>query len=918
MRGLGFSLLFLLLAGGFVAADTNFRWKLPGLTSESFGRWQLQQLVSGKGEAEAYAEVRNPDDLGVTVDLREEKLSENAYVVRVKLRNDRSRVLFLKSAFAATPALDDFQWWNGYANRIQTKFDPQDVSLSQWFPANAALGKTHGFSLGLDPLEVFSRVDSGLGDDGRQLILDIPIVLNPGEERTTSFVVTSFPARYGYRDAVQNYYALFPKAYRPVNVDPEVISSQTTYLFWKPSECGLEYPDDMIRRYTGGYGGWEWCYSPFIRGGDWAITYEWSEGFRNVSRNRIDKQRKSIQERMARADALGVAPMYYVNVLWAEKTLMEEHFPEALNNPITRRSWGAPAVVGLYPWANRYGELFVESIRNIAAWYPQSRGIGWDSAFGHARAGEEVAGVLQTEFRSFEKGEQFVLVGVGYTPLLDLNRSLKSGDYDRANAVNLKLVSPYFLGVRSDAALYEGHPAQNPNRIMRFEVMRANLGSPKALSWHKDLVPSHLNWIDWDALDAVQVRDGMRQLYQDVLMLSYFWGGIPSARMPTLGVPFVVREIPTLIELVRKGWQPSPAVEAVSGGETLLFARYGRGAGAVVAVINPEFTSSTVTLNFPIDYWEGKNLVLARRDNQPIRVELTENRTLADIEISPRSVLLLDVVALVEAESYGRDREAITATPVVYNDGRKGWNFRLETFIISKWVFSVAPAAEGFISTSIRIGRKENLIPAGEPVSFVLDSSGWPDDVQEMNRRRGNFAITYNPLVAFDVNVEQLKALNWFTSKGGGTSIVFDGVDQQMQDKINPMLERWFLFYTSNVLGTTERPQPAPDGKGVVLTFKLGDALSQTKPCQAKASIDIKDGGNIVVTAANDADLMAAANRLLRLMDEAFPCYGLLNSKDETLEFAGLYGAVLEEEMESDFILKPTLSERWKEYFDRF
>ncbi|MDR1281038.1 MAG: hypothetical protein LBK99_09480, partial [Opitutaceae bacterium] len=926
-----------------LSAAEKFSWKLPGLEQETRGAWTLKNLTSPKDANEIFEEIDAPSKIGISARITQEKKAGNAVIVRVLLRNDGKQTRFLKSAFSVASPMQGFLWWNGYANTIKTRFDPSDANLSAWFPANALIGREAGFSLGLDPREVFSRVDTGRGTDGTTLLLDIPVVLNAGEQRTTSFVVTSFPARYGYRDVIQNYYDLFPEAYRPVeNMHPSILSTESTYLFWTPKPYGIEHTDDMIRRLTGGRGGWEWCYAPFLRGGDWATTYEWTEGFKKYTRRHIDERRDLIRERMGRGAPLGVAPMYYVNVAWAEKTLIEKNFPETQNDPRIRRSWGTDAIFGLYTGANRYGDLFAESVKRIAEWYPQSRGIAWDSAFGHARAGEDVAGVLQTEARSFDKGRQFALTGVGFAPLLDLNRSLESEGWRRANAVNLKLVSPWFLGARSDSALYEGTPVEDSRRLPRFEVMRANLGSPKALAWHKNLLPAHIKWVQWDDLDAPQVRDAWRQLHQDALFLSYFWGGIPSPGSPTLGVPFVFEQVPVLIDLIRKGWQPSPAFEAdgvgtgdmaggVAGGGAggeFLTARYGgREQGATLAIINTAFSEKNARLYFPIKYWNGKNLLLTRRDNHPLVSKITAAATLAEAVVPARSVLLLDVAGVFESTLHDKKLpDVLTATPVTSADGRAGWEFSVETYVIRNWTVELH-ADPTCASTAVRIGRNTRDFAAGQKIGFSIDSAAWPDDVQELNRRSGKFTVMRAPRVStHGVSTESLQKLPWFAASamtgGGGTTVSFEEVGKASAASIEAALKRWFLMYSANVLKKEETPvfgKPATPG-GLPLVFSVGcaDATDTTDAAAGSvATIGIKDG-SARVRAATEQDLPEALDVFLQLMDKAFPYYGHIFSRDETVEFAGLSGKELGREMESDFILTPTLSQRLRQHLEPF
>ncbi len=819
---------------------------LPGLDTPARFETRLLRLVSPTGEPERY-EPMEADAKTVV-----EEPAPGTRIYRTTLTNPGTEPLLAKLTARAQIPQAQYAWWNGYANQISQRFEG-DSLLSMWFPANAALGGGRAFVLGLDPAEVYSRVESRHDKAGRALLMEVPLVLEPGASRTVSFVVTSCPARYGYRDVVQHYYDLFAKAYAPVEgIDPAVLSTQSTYLYWKPQNYGQPLTPDMIRRFSGGAGGWEWCYKPFVRGGDWATTDEWSLGYKGQTKESLETHRQETRARFDEATQLGVAPMYYLNVFWSEQSLMQEHFPEVLFNPETDlRCWGGTALRGLYPWKNRYADLFTSGIRKIAEDYPSSRGIAWDSCFGHSRIPGTVAGVNETVEKSYDRGERFALTGVAYTHLLDLNRSLSSGGFRRANAVNLKLVAPYYIGLRSDSALYEGTPVEDPKRLIRFELYRARLGTPKALSWHKGLIPSKLKWIPWETLTTEEALEAYRQVHEDALFLSYYWGGLPSPGMPTLGIRRTFEAVPELIGLTRLGWQPSPGVDAEA---PYLLARYGSGAGAEVVVINPEFTPGTAELFFPKAYWGGKVPYLARKDGQPLRQTLTPEGVLLSLETPRRSVTLLRVLGLGEP-----------------------------------------PTAEVALAT-------EATLPAGAPAQWRLKAGGalqWPTHFVAP-AEYGNVAATAEgqtltlkalPQVASDRDAAALR--EWF---GAAPRAIVEGEAAAAR-----WVKGWFAAQPA------AQDAEAPAARKISLVVEPGAAGPRITT----------EGEGLTLSAPNAEALQAATHFFLRQMDLAYPACGLIPPYKDDAELARLQlpGTVLEPEPKSGYVLRPTLAERMRKAF---
>jgi hypothetical protein len=97
-------------------------------------------------------------------------------------------------------------------------------------------------------------------------------------------------------------------------------------MYWKPENFPVHFHSDLLRRYYGGQGSWEWCYKPFIRAGDWGISDKYSVGYRNYTVESVAKHRDNIRRRLAPAAFQQVAPMWYLNVAWTEWTIWENHF----------------------------------------------------------------------------------------------------------------------------------------------------------------------------------------------------------------------------------------------------------------------------------------------------------------------------------------------------------------------------------------------------------------------------------------------------------------------------------------------------------------------------------------------------------------------------------------------------------------
>ncbi len=859
--------------------------------------YQLEELISKPGEKDKFKTI---DPAKANIGWKEEiKQRGNATDIKITITNKSDKPRFLQVSAAASNPFAKFDWWNGYVSADMVKFDPADKILSTWFPASAAIGEKNALILGLDPLMLCSRVVSQMSKKN-ELLVALPVYLEPGKSFDANFTVAAVPAKYGYHDVIQAWYDLFPVAYQPAkDIAPQTISGEASYMYWKPGTIAGPHQYDLLRRFYGGRGCWEWCYKPFIRAGDWSITDKWSVGWRKHSKARVEGVRKKTAARLAPAAENNVAPMWYVNVCWTEKTIFEKHFPGiATDSTRARRSWGQEAVTPIYCWGTDYGKLFLQGLTEVPVKFPASRGIGWDSCFAHREFPETHAGFKGTDPKSFENGKPLVLEAVGISHLLDHARKQFAGKYRMANAVNFKLVSPFMIGVRTDAGLYEGNPMGDIKRLHRIESMRARLGSPKALAWHKLATPDRIKWVDWDDMTKAEAQDAYRQIMDNILFLSFYWGGVPAPKMPTTGVKKLIDHNPVLIDLIRQGWQPSPAVDVP---QTILAARYGKGAGAGIVVINPDYKAQTFEVNFPAPYWENKAALVTGDANQTISSVLSKAGTEVKLTLPARSLTVLRVCGLLEVPT-----EVTVRSEKVEESGKEAFHrFNIKTAgkFQSKIEFGRLAA-----DTAGRISCEDDLVrfKAGEKFEYTIDTGKWIFDVQEANLQAGTLSlIEYPKYATAEVEKETMIAFDLPAKAKAGK--LFLVPVKETKAAVNAISE-WVNFCTWDKYGAASPAVTGtPAADAVVIKLEVNpDELKYHQ--QGRALIE----DNVIrIIGRTAADLEPLVNVTLNRFDAAYPIYGKLPVKDKSLQKIGLAGKVLEPAPVKR-PLRPTLLEMMK------
>ncbi len=251
----------------------------------------------------------------------------------------------------ALPLPLDEPWsgWDGSSETAAVTAPAYSNGIDQVFPMCCAWDAQRGLALGLQPQSMISDMSLG-SDPGAEspLFASVKLVIDPGESESVGFVAYPFEPRFGWRDALERYYRLYPEWFAPrEGTDPQLwgtggyLRSGGSRLCWEEA-----------RRFRFG---WDWGYAPYRITGDWYAHAEYYDGAYGDLDEWHEQMRHEDEVEGRVAVALNYVIPQFINV-----DLAREHFPDALlrdqnGNVIAREgSWVKrdETITGGWYWGN--------------------------------------------------------------------------------------------------------------------------------------------------------------------------------------------------------------------------------------------------------------------------------------------------------------------------------------------------------------------------------------------------------------------------------------------------------------------------------------------------------------------------------------------------------------------------------------
>lgn len=800
----------------------------------------------------------------------------------------------------ALPVPLDEGWsaWDGATETPAVSAPAYSSGISKVFPMACAYDSARGLALGLQPQMMVSAIS--LGADPASpcpLFVWVRLVVDAGEAESVGFVVYPFTPRFGWRDALERYYRLYPEWFTPrEGTDPQLwgtggyLGSGGSPLCWEEA-----------RRFRFG---WDWGYAPYRFTGDWYAHPEYYDGAFGDLDAWHEKMRREVEVEGRAAVALSYIIPQFVNA-----DLAREHFPDALPRDASGRvvvsegSWVKQdeVITPGYIWGTSMQELSLRGLTELAE-KRGAEGISFDNAAGTGmRYGPGPENSPGRAFTPGANGAVWAAEGISYAGHMDHVHSLSNGEHRLMVAAN----GPRCLLTcfRTDVAMHEAAPWHDTDSL---QAMRRLLGHKPIICWEDHPEKELL----WEQMSPEELRLALRRDFEFWVMYG-LWQGITPAAHRVRGNLILQRHLDELLAVQRAGWWPVPAMRA---DDDLWLGRFGEGTGTILTLGNATGADVNAEVEVLTRYLGPGCWGLVPFDGAPgLTVANDDGSARLSLPIANRTTAVLRAALQVE----GADDLTVTFAGLTGPEGEPLAGMEPDTVSTLTWRLQSPQATPVTIRAWLPDEGRVMRVTLGGREIDATGLDGLAEAPGQLPEGASDLAIMFQPRIT----VENRAWIDDFSFLADGRPACQIALMQPDDPGVRAAAERLSLYFeywtaaqirpgaTPSTLATVEERARIPivafhggrDPDLPTIMLAIGPAYNETDG-HVNAYRREADGRvpMLEVVGEDGAALEEAVLALLDVLDERYPYAGTLYPYAKTLGAAGpLYekagvGATLE------------------------
>lgn len=792
--------------------------------------------------------------------------------INLAFTNHGAKQRLLEVSYAVPLAGTGLTWWDGIVTAPPRPAAFVGLSSTLRFPLSAVYGGGAGVAVGVDPHRLLSTFATGAvpSATGLQAVFATRLVVDPGQTVTLPLYALGFTPRYGFRDAVQRTYGLFPDMFSMTRGIRPLIVGGGGYLFSSAEARHLQWEE--ARRYGMG---WEWAYCPAQIPGDWYADerfYDPDRGYAgrrdshvNVAKGSLEDYRRDMRERFRNgwpATVLG----FYMLPHAADEVVLKA-FPDAVITDAQGNQAGAmkgwikrdSTTHMTYPWGNAYGQEVVREIRQIAQDF-QPGAIAFDEAY--VADQQYGAGIAGDPARAWNEQGVYATTQVALAHLGDAIHATRVREYTLATIFNKP--HTYNTATRADVAMHEYPPFINPDT---YAYMRLLAGHKPTSWWHGATLE---DVIRWQELSPDQIREAAVGM-TDFMRLSCLRFGAFPMNMDAIGRKQLIQMMPVLTEMLRAGpegptgWQPVPAATAAP---ELWLSRYGAGGRSFLVAGNPTTKPVTGALRVDTGYLGAGHFLFSDYAGRPLEVrsagghaELDLGTLDAHADRIARALLQVETAAATTVSGSAQCTPEPLATGIVQAQ------------------FTLDKPGPGRLTINLPDGATPQALTLnGKPVKPAL--AGAAVRYAGPLARRNDLRLTYRPSVAVTAPEAALLAFP-FVGAGEATAKIETPAQPAEQDSFTARrIASYFEWYYRRQSDLVSPPWDLVKVGRVVKLPVCAAGQGQPGPVVAlvakpEAAVNLSpDGQRLEISGPTPDARETAMLRLLSLLDHKYECYG--------------------------------------------
>lgn len=636
----------------------------------------LMRMFEGSRKTALTGEVRrNPESgewewllsNGVSCRILHKKdTGEYKLVFSVKEQEKKPRLIRVE--LEKTAVMSDGAFWDGFEERkLSEGVTLKRNKLMDTFPLACVYDSRNGVALGISADSVTGNITSKtlLADGKVVLRYGSKVVVDNRRDQELGFVAFEFNPEFGWKNAVQDYYAMYPKQFLPTEGVDERIYGVGGYIALSSGYSGYELHPRRFDRMS-----WEWTYAPWVMAGEWfpeeQDNNESIYGPELVNRGILGtfkpagqpvswKEYQDIYKEYFASSSRAVAPLFYILVKGVNNKLIGK-FPDSQFRDADGRLMGSSVGDSVKPDFGNTGIVFAygtglqqyleRKIRLAVENYDIS-GFSFDMAnyglnnYGPAQMNYGVARCFD------EKGRVFT--GDYALPIFfaDYIHGLKRDGKTMAVYMNLAWSGAVaFTAFHADGVMFEGCPSNGASQIALERLM---CGKKPMTLWGGVGNGLSSPFIDREGLKHSPglVRTVTGQLAQLALQYSLKYG--LSAQTWASLHPTIRPWLDVVLAIQKAGWNPVPAIKG-PGSEKLWIGRFGEGAETIITISNPERETIKAELELINSYLGKGRYLLVAESGTVLKQRIISGRTQFHLELPPKGIAILRAVEVAGCE----------------------------------------------------------------------------------------------------------------------------------------------------------------------------------------------------------------------------------------------------------------------------